>query len=308
VQAIAVHDRDAGLAGLSLTDLPYPHAAENDVVVRVHAAGFTPGELEWPGTWSDRAGRDRTPSVPGHEVSGVVAELGYGTTGLTVGQRVFGLTDWARNGALAEYVAVEARNLAPLPAGVDHTAAAASAISGLTAWQALLGHARLIAGQIVLIHGAAGSVGSIAVQLAHEVGCRVIGTGRTGHRDRVLGLGVEAFVDLQAERLEDIGEVDVVFDVIGGDILERSTALVRAGGTLVTIAEPPTTQPENGRAVFFIVEADRSQLAALAQRLRAGRLTANVAAVRPLAEAPAAFGPDAPRMPGKTIIQLTEGW
>lgn len=129
MQAITVHDRDAGTAGLSLTDLPYPHAAENDVVVRVHAAGFTPGELDWPGTWTDRAGRDRTPSVPGHEVSGVVVGLGYGTTGLSIGQRVFGLTDWARNGTLAEYVAVEARNLAPLPADIDHTVAAALPIS-----------------------------------------------------------------------------------------------------------------------------------------------------------------------------------
>src|SRR5919199_6631961 len=136
MHAIAVRDRDAGLAGLSLTDLPHPSAAPNDVVVRVHAAGLTPGELDWPSTWSDRAGRDRTPSVPGHAVSGVVVELGYGTTGLTPGQRVFGLTDWARDGALAEYVAVEARNLAPLPAGVDHAVAAAAAISGLTAWQA----------------------------------------------------------------------------------------------------------------------------------------------------------------------------
>jgi NADPH:quinone reductase-like Zn-dependent oxidoreductase len=308
MQAVAVHDRDAGLAGLSLTELPYPHAAENDVVVRVHAAGFTPGELDWPGTWSDRAGRDRTPSVPGHEVSGVVAELGYGTSGLTVGQRVFGLADWTRDGALAEYVAVEARNLAPLPAGVDHTVAAASVISGLTAWQALVDHARVAAGQTALVHGAAGGVGSIAVQLARDVGCRVIGTGRAGHRDRVLGLGAEAFVDLGVERLEDIGEVDVVLDVFGGDVLERSTALVRAGGTLVTVAGPPTVQPEDGRAIFFVVEADRSQLVRLARLLRTGRLTVAVGAVRRLDEAPAAFGPDAPRVPGKTVIQVAEGW
>src|SRR5947209_19058315 len=141
MQAIAVRDRDAGLAGLSLEDLPYPHAAENDIIVRVHAAGFTRGELAWPGTWTDRGGRDRTPSVPGHEVSGVVAELGYGTTGLTVGQRVFGLADWSRNGTLAEYVAVEARNMAPLSADVDHTVAAALPISGLTACQGLFTHA-----------------------------------------------------------------------------------------------------------------------------------------------------------------------
>ena len=308
MQAIAVRDREAGLAGLSLTELPYPHASENDVIVRVYAAGFTPGELAWAGTWTDRAGRDRTPSVPGHEVSGVVSELGYGTTGLTVGQRVFGLADWTRNGALAEYVAIEARNLAPLPAGVDHAVAAGAVISGLTAWQALFDHARLLAGQTVLIHGAAGGVGSMAVQLAREVGSRVIGTGRGADRNRALELGVEDFVDLETDRLEDAGEADVVLDVIGGDILKRSIGLVRAGGALVTTIEPPTIQPENGRTIFFAVEVDRPQLTALAQRLHDGRLTSNVGAIRPLAEAPTAFGPDAPRVSGKTIIQVTEGW
>ena len=182
MQAIVARDRPAGISGLSLEEMPYPHAAENDVVVRVHAAGFTKDELEWPGTWVDRAGHDRTPTIPGHEVSGVVAELGYGTTGLEVGQSVFGLTDWARNGTLAEYVAVEARNLAPLSAGIDHTVAAALPMSGLTAWQGLFDHGALLAGQTVLIHGAAGTVGSIAVQLAREVGARVIGSGRTAHR------------------------------------------------------------------------------------------------------------------------------
>ena len=308
MQAIVVRDREAGLAGLSLTDLPDPHAAQNDVVVRVYAAGFTPGELAWAGTWTDRAGRDRTPSVPGHEVSGVVTELGWGTTGLTVGQRVFGLADWNRNGTLAEYVAIEARNLAPLPSGVDHAVAAGAVISGLTAWQALFDHAHLRAGQTVLIHGAAGGVGSIAVQLAREVGSRVIGTGRGADRDRALGLGVEEFVDLESDRLEDAGEADVVLDVIGSDILKRSIPLVRAGGTLVTTIEPPTLQPENGRAIFFVVEADRSRLIELAQRLRDGRLTSNVGAVRTLAQAADAFGPDAPRVSGKTIIQVTEGW
>jgi NADPH:quinone reductase-like Zn-dependent oxidoreductase len=127
MRAITVRDRAAGVGGFTVTELPYPHAAENDVIVRVHAAGFTPGELDWPATWTDRAGRDRTPSVPGHELSGVVAELGYGTTGLTVGQRVFGLADWTRDGTLAEYTAVEARNLAPLPADIEHTVAVGAA-------------------------------------------------------------------------------------------------------------------------------------------------------------------------------------
>ncbi|GAA4842013.1 NADP-dependent oxidoreductase [Saccharopolyspora rosea] len=305
MQAITVRDRDAGIAGLSQTDLPYPLAAQNDVIVRVHAAGFTPGELDWSTTWTDRAGRDRTPSVAGHELSGVVVELGYGTTGLSVGQRVFGLTDWARNGSLAEYAAVEARNLAPLPAEVDHTVAAALPISGLTAWQGLFDHGRLVTGQTVLIHGAGGGVGSIAVQLAREVGARVIGTGRSSHRDQALALGVATFFDLQTEKLEGVGEVDVVFDVIGGDILARSAALVRPGGTLVTIAMPPQVQPTDGRAVFFVVEPDRARLADLVTRLRDGRLKPVVGAVRPLAEAPAAFAAGE-RTPGKTIIRVAE--
>ncbi|MFE1991383.1 NADP-dependent oxidoreductase [Streptomyces parvulus] len=303
MQAITIQDRDAGVGGLTRSELPHPHVAENDVLVEVHAAGFTPGELDWPSTWTDRAGHDRAPSVPGHELSGVVAELGYGTTGLTVGQRVFGLTDWARNGSLAEYTAVEARNLAPLPADVDHVTAAALPISGLTSYQALFDHAHLVTGQTVLIHGAAGGVGSIAVQLAREAGARVIGTGRPGDRDTALGLGADAFLDLESEKLESVGEVDVVFDVIGGEILERSTALVRPGGTLVTVAEPVTVHPRDGRAVFFVVEPDRDRLADLARRLREGRLKPIVGAVRPLSEAASAFAP-AKRTPGKTIIRV----
>ncbi|MEV4313493.1 NADP-dependent oxidoreductase [Actinocrispum sp. NPDC049592] len=305
MRAITVRDRDAGVGGLTLTDMPYPHAAENDVIVRVHAAGFTPGELDWPATWSDRAGRDRTPSIPGHELSGVVAELGYGTTGLTVGQRVFGLTDWARNGSLAEYTAVEARNLAPLAADVDHTVAAALPISGLTAWQGLFDHARLTTGQTVLVHGAAGGVGSIAVQLAHEAGAYVIGTGRAADRDIALELGARRFLDLDAEDLKQAGDVDVVLDVIGGDILDRSTDLVRPGGTVVTIAAPPTVQPKDGRAVFFVVEPDRARLAGLAERVRTGRLKPIVGDVRPLADTATAFARHR-RTPGKTIIQVAE--
>ncbi|MCX4460640.1 IS5 family transposase (plasmid) [Streptomyces sp. NBC_01340] len=178
-------------------------------------------------------------------------------------------------------------------------------ISGLTAWQGLFDHGRLTTGQTVLIHGAAGGVGSIAVQLAREAGARVIGTGRSADRDKALALGVDTFLDLQTEKLEDVGETDVVFDVIGGDILDRSAALVRPGGTLVTIAMPPKVQPKDGRAVFFVVEPDRARLIDLAQRVRDGRLKPVVGAVRPLAEAPSAFA-RGKRTPGKTIICVTE--
>lgn len=305
MQAIIARDRAAGFRGLALAEAPYPHAAENDVVVRVHAASFTPGELDWPATWTDRSGRDRTPVIPGHEVSGVVAELGYGTTGLTVGQRVFGITDWARDGSLAEYVAVEARNLAPLSADVDHVVAAALALPGLTAWQGLFAHAHLVAGQTVLVHGAAGAVGSLVVQLARDAGACVIGSGRAEHRDAVLGLGADSFLDLRSDRLEEAGTVDVVFDVIGGEILDRSAQLVRPGGALITIAEPPRVQPEHGRAVFFVVEPDRKALTVLESRVRDGRLRPVVKTVRALTDAASAFDP-ACRGGGKTIVTVAD--
>lgn len=278
-------------SGLELADIAYPHAAENDVVVRVHAAGFTTGELEWPATWTDRAGRDRTPSVPGHDVAGVVAELGFGTTGLEVGQRVFGITDWCRDGTLAAYVAVEARNLVALSEQVDFVTAAATPVSGLTAWQGLFTHGRLGAGQSVVVHGAAGGVGSMAVQLAREAGARVIGTGRASHRDVAVGLGADAFVDLETQRLEDVGQVDLVLDVFGGDLLDRSAALVRPGGALVSIAGVPRVRPESARAVFFVVEPDRAGLVELEIRLRDGRLRPILGATYDLEDAPAAFEP-----------------
>ena len=231
----------------------------------------------------------------------MVVELGYGTTGLTVGQQVFGLTDWARNGTLAEYTAVEARNLAPLPADVDHITAAAVVMPGLTAWQALFDHAHLQAGHTVLIHGAGGSVGSVAVQLARETGARIIGTGRASDREVASTLGAHEFLDLDSDRLEDAGEVDVVFDVIGGEIRDRSTALLRPGGTLVTVADPPTVHPRDGRAIFFVVEPNREQTAQLAARLRDGRLTPLVTEVRDLAAVPAAF---AERTRGRIIVKV----
>ncbi|RUY75399.1 NADP-dependent oxidoreductase, partial [Mesorhizobium sp. M7A.F.Ca.CA.001.09.2.1] len=218
MKAIVVTDQAAGEAGMKLVQRPEPRAAINDVVVEVHAAGFVNTELEWPSTWADRAFRDRTPSILGHELAGVVTALGYGTTGLSIGQRVFGLADWHRDGTLAEYVAMEARNLAPLPGDVDFTVGASLPISGLTAWQGLFQHGRLQAGQSVLAHGAAGAVGSMVTQLAREAGAYVIGSGRAADRQKALDFGANEFVDLDNDKLEEVGGVDLVFDVIGGDI------------------------------------------------------------------------------------------
>jgi NADPH:quinone reductase-like Zn-dependent oxidoreductase len=303
MKAIVVTDQAAGTAGMMLEERPEPEAGGNDVLVEVHASGFTPGELTWPGTWTDRLGRDRTPSIPGHEVAGVVSALGYGTRGLSVGQRVFGLAEWTRDGTLAEYVAVEARNLAPLPGDIDFTVGASLPISGLTAWQGLFVHGRFEVGQSVLVHGAAGGVGSMVTQLAREAGAYVIGTGRAADRQTAFDFGAKEFVDLDNETLEDIGGVDLVFDVIGGDIGKRSAALVRAGGMLVTIAGPPEVQPKEGLAVDFVVEADRTQLGEIVQRVRDGRLQTNIAQVADLDEAVAAFNP-AGRVKGKTIIRV----
>ncbi|MCP9984616.1 NADP-dependent oxidoreductase [Actinomadura madurae] len=303
MKAIVVTDEAAGTAGMTPAERPEPQAAINDVVVQVHASGFTPGELTWPGTWTDRLGRDRTPSIPGHELAGVVSALGYGTRGLTVGQRVFGLADWTRDGTLAEYTAVEARNLAPLPGDVDFTVGASLPISGLTAWQGLFVHGRFQVGQSVLVHGAAGGVGSMVAQLAHQAGAYVIGTGRTADRQAALDFGAREFVDLDHDPLGDVGAVDLVFDVIGGDIGKRSAGLVRAGGMLVTVAGPPEARPADGLAVDFVVEADRAQLSEIVQRVRDGRLRTNIGSVAPLDDAVAAFNPtERPR--GKTIIRV----
>src|SRR6202007_170145 len=265
--------------------------------------GFTGDELSWPSTWVDRLGRDRTPSIPGHEVAGAVHALSYGTTGLAVGQRVFGLTDWVRDGTLAEYVAVEARNLAPLPGDVDFTEGAALVMPGLTAWQGLFEHGRLRTGQTVLVHGAAGVVGSMASQLAREAGAYVIGTGRASGRQTALDFGAQEFIDLENDALEDVGEVDLVFDVIGGDIAKRSAGLIRAGGTLVTIVGPTEARPADGLAVDFVVESDRAQLTEVVRRVRDGRLRTNIGNVSALDDAVATFNATE-RRAGKTVIRV----
>ncbi len=303
MKAVVVTEQAAGTAGMTLVERPEPEAAINDVVVRIHASGFVPTELAWPSTWADRLARDRTPTIPGHELAGVVTALGYGTTGLAVGQRVVGLTDWYRDGTLAEYAAVEARNLAPLPGDVEFTVGASLPISGLTAWQGLFQHGRLQAGQSVLAHGAAGAVGSMVTQLARGAGAYVVGTGRAADRQTALEFGAQEFVDLENEALEDVGGVDLVFDVIGGDIGKRSAGLVRAGGTVVSVVGPPEARPPDGLAIDFVVEADRAQLVEVVQRVRDGRVRTNIGNVATLDDAVAALNPT-DRVTGKTIIRI----
>jgi len=248
MKAIVVTDQAAGTAGMTLAERPTPLAAINDVVVQIHASGFVPTELTWPSTWTDRVGRDRSPSIPGHELAGVVTALGYGTTGLSIGQRVFGLADWYRDGTLAEHLAIEARNLAPLPGDVDFTVGASLPISGLTAWQGLFQHGRLEAGQSVLAHGAAGAVGSMVTQLARSAGAYVIGTGRAADRQKTLDFGPSEARPVDRLAIDFVVEADRAHSArssiaCGTDDCARTSGPSRRS----PMPSPPSTRPSGAR-------------------------------------------------------------
>ena len=305
MKAIRLHE-PTGISGLVFEEVPDAAPMLGDVLVKVAACGITHNEVDWP-VWTCRAGHRRTSIIPGNEVSGVVAALGYGTAGFAVGDEVFGLTDQLRDGAAAEYVAVEARNVAAKPRTVDHVHAAAVPRAGLTAWQALFDHGKLARGQTVVIHGAGGAVGSTAVQLARWAGAQVIGTGRSHSRPLVTELGADRFIALGTDRLEDAaGQADLVLDTIGGEVLARSPALLRPGGTLVTIkadAQLPGDR-DDIRNVLFVQESSRAQLAELARLVDEGRLRPQVGAVYPLAHAAEAYSAKAAGgIPGRIVLQ-----
>jgi NADPH:quinone reductase-like Zn-dependent oxidoreductase len=305
MKAIRTHER-TGISGLVFEEAPDPRPMFCEVLVKVAACGITHNELDWP-IWTCRAGHERASVIPGHEVSGVVAQLGFGTAGLAVGDEVFGLTDQLRDGAAAEYVAVEARNLALKPQSVDHVHAAAVPRAGLTAWQGLFDHGKLAKGQTVVIHGAGGAVGSAAVQLARWAGAEVIGTGRGHSRSLVMELGADRYIALDADRLDDVaGQADVVFDTIGGEVIARSPALLKPGGTLVTIKADAQLPADGGdiRTVVFIQESSRAQLTELARLVDQGHLRPQVGAVYPLAQAAEAYSAKAAGgIPGRIILQ-----
>jgi NADPH:quinone reductase-like Zn-dependent oxidoreductase len=290
MKAIRLHE-PTGISGLVYEDVPDAKPVACDVLVKVVACGITHNELDYP-VWTCRAGHQRTAVIPGAEVSGVVAALGFGTAGIAVGDEVFGLTDQWRDGTAAEYVAVEARNMAPKPQTVDHVHAAALPRAGLTAWQALFDYGKLAKGQTVVIHGAGGAVGSTAVQLARWAGAEVIGTGRSHSRELVMELGADRYIALDADRLDDVaGQADVVFDTIGGEVLARSPALLRPGGTLVSVRadSPQPTSRHDIRTVIFIQESNRAELIELARLVDEGHLRPQVGGVYPLAQAAEAF-------------------
>src|SRR6516162_173720 len=283
-------------------DAPVPVPGIGDALVRVHAASFTPTELAWPSTWVDRAGRDRRPVIPGHEVSGIVTALGYGTTGVAVGDAVYGLTDWYRDGAAAEYVAVEARNLARKPDRLDHRTAATVPMVALTSQQGLFDLGHLSAGQTVAVLGASGGVGTFAVQLARAAGARVVAVARAWACDLLRGLGAEVYVDVDRAPL---GDVDLVFDLVGGETLRRACAAVKAGGVVSAVERPPVASGRRGW--FFVVEPSRPQLQELGQRIAAGELRPVVGASWPLRDGRAAFeARQRGGKEGKAVLLLTD--
>ncbi len=307
MRALRIHER-GGPEHLVEEEAPLPTPTIGDALIRVHAASFTPTELDWPSTWIDRAGRDRRPVIPSHEVSGVVTALGSGTTGVSVGDAVYGLTDWYRDGAAAEYVAVEARNLAPKPTALDHATAAAVPMIALTAMQALFVHGRLLRGERVLVLGAGGGVGSFALQLARTAGAHVIAAARDWARDIVRELGAERFVDLDEDGLESaVKDVELVFDLVGGDALAHASAAVKTGAAVVSVVEPPPSGGATARRVFFVVEPNREQLAAVGERIASGELRPIVGATWPLAEGHAAFAAkQRGRVAGKAVLRVVE--
>jgi NADPH:quinone reductase-like Zn-dependent oxidoreductase len=308
MHAVRAHAR-GGPEVLSYEDAPRPEPRPGEALVRVHAAGITPAELQWEATWLDAAGHPRTPTIPSHEFAGVVEAVGDGVVHVAVGDAVYGLVDFHRDGAAAEYVTLRARDLAKRPTSVDDVRAAAMPLSALTAWQALVEQANLQTGQRVLIHGGAGGVGSFAVQLAHALGGEVYATCSGRDLEFVRGLGADTVIDYRGQRFEDVArEVDVVVDTVGGETFLRSLGCVRRGGTIVTLAAPPPhelAKAHGVRAVFFIVEPDRGELEVLAHLANDGSLRAEVARVFSLSCARAAYEFGIAGHPrGKIVLQV----
>jgi NADPH:quinone reductase-like Zn-dependent oxidoreductase len=296
MRGLRLHKRGGPEAIVLDDDVPVPKVGIGDVLVRVQAAGLTPTELDWPSTWVDHAGADRTPVIPCHEVCGEVVELGYGTSGFAVGDEVFGVTDWYRDGAAAEYVAVEARNLAHKPATCTATEAAALAMPALTAHEALFDHGGLSRGERVLIAGATGGVGAVAMQLAANAGASVVAAGHGDRAQLAKELGADTFVDLDQEgALENLGGVDLVFDLVGSkalDLLVRS----RVGERVVSVVE------SHPGADFFVIESNRPTLEIVARQVDAGELRAVVGDRAPLADGALAFAER--RGPGKRVLEV----
>jgi NADPH:quinone reductase-like Zn-dependent oxidoreductase len=308
MKAIRLHEK-GGMEQVVYEDAPVPNLSAGDALVKVLACGITTNELTWEPTYVDEKGNSRLPVVPGHELCGIVEKIPSGT-GIEVGDHVYALTSFFRDGAAAEYVAIEALRLAPKPLTLNAVQAASLPLAALTAWQALFEHGGLLPRQKVLIHGAGGGVGSLAVQIAHWRGASVIGTTDAGSIDLVKSLGADQVIDYKSERFEElISDADLVLDSIGGDTQDRSWQVLKTGGILVSIAGESIKQPPadlDVRGKFFIVRSDRLQLIEIARLIDRGYLRPVIGAVIPLADARKAFEKmAAPGKKGKIVLQVS---
>lgn len=309
MRLIRVHSRN-GTEDMVYENAPIPRPGSGELLVRVGATGITPTELTWTSTFTRRDGTERLPIIPGFDFSGTVTEIGPGGSDFDIGDEVYGLLDFWRDGAAAEYVVAVAKEIALKPQSADHVRAASVPLSGLTAWQALFDHARLESGARVLIHGAAGGVGTYACQLAHGRGAHVIGTASGGNAGFLNDLGVEEVVDYGRERFEGrVDKVDVVLDTVGGEVLERSWGVVRRGGMLVTIAGEVSAERAAKlgiQAADMLVTPNRSELVELARRIDSGALRPVVESVYPLDSAREAYERGAKgHNRGKTVLRVS---
>jgi len=309
MKAIRIH-HEHGANELVYEDVPQPQPAADQVLIQVHATSVTPAELGWGATWKTNTGIERRLPIPGHELSGVVAQVGAHVADLRVGQAVYGFTAFDRDGSQAEYTIAAPAELAPKPESLDHVHTAAVPLAALTAWQALFDHAALAAGQTILIHGAAGGVGTFAVQLAHWAKARVIGVDAPWNAALLHELGCDEVIDYSTTRFEDvIHDADVVLDAVGvGDNLDRSWGVLKPGGVLISLARQPApehAEAHNVRAVFFIVQTNRAELMRIADLIDAGQIRPIVAEVLPLAQASRAYEhKQGGRTPGKIVLQV----
>jgi len=294
---------------LAYEDAPKPSLQPGDALVRVIATSITKTELTWDETYRDCDGRPRIPTIPGHEFAGLVDALAPEAAGVRVGDAVYALSSFCRNGSAAEFIAIRGADLAPKPHSLNFEQAAVVPLAGLTAWQALFDHAQIEKGERVLIHGAAGGVGTYAVQLARWKGAEVIATAAAKDHNFLAELGASKVIDYTHERFEEkVKDVDVVLDSIGGEAQERSWSVLRRGGILISIVSPVAADKATSlgvRGAFFIVEPNRTQLIELGHLIDKGILRVVVGAVLPLARAREAFEQGlAGHMRGKIVLQV----
>ena len=305
MKAVRMHSL-GGPRQLVYEEAEKPVLDPGDALVRVIATSITKDELSWPPTYKTKDGQPRLPTIPGHEFAGIVDAVAADVSDVKAGDEVYGLASFWRNGSAAEYLA--ASDVAPKPRTLDFEQASTVPLAGLTGWQALFDHGKLAANQRVLIHGAAGGVGTFTVQLAHWKGAYVIATASSAHTDFLKQLGADEVINYEEQKFEEIvKDVDLVIDTVGGDVFERSRRVLSPTGLLITVVETlsPEQSTERPREMFFIVEPNRAELIELGRLVDAGKIKTAIAEVFPLEQAAKAFEKGlAGHVRGKIVLRV----